>query len=301
MRLASFRQDGRTGFGAVVDNALIDLTGTEGLASLRDALAREVPLALRLAAAAQAKSIPLADLQLLPPLAGEGRNFWVGANYRTLRSNRDGSTPGGDYPSLFKRTPQSLVGHGAAIVRPRASDQLDYEGEVVIVVGRGGRHIAEAAALDHIGGLTIANDGCLRDFMDHGRNVTAGKNFDASGAMGPWIVTRDALDPGQPLTIETRVNGELRQHDTTASMRFSFAALIAYISSFTTLLPGDMISTGSPQGAGGGPFGFNPPRWLVPGDVLEISVSGIGTLRNPVVDEVLQESEVSAGSSYGRK
>lgn len=282
MRLVRFERAGSTGFGIVEGGEVIDLTGADGIGCLSDLL-NDCP-ALR-SAAAKAPRLPLEGLTLLPPLATGVRNLWVGANYRTLKSNRDGSSPGGAFPSLFMRSPQSLAGHRGPIVRPRVSEQLDYEGEVVIIIGKGGRHIPEAEALAHIGGLTIANDGCLRDFMDHGRNVTAGKVFDSSGAMGPWIVTRDELDPGETLALETRVNGELRQRDTTDSMRFSFAHLIAYISSFMELLPGDAIATGSPQGAAGGPFGFDPPRWLKAGDTIEITVSGIGTLCNTVVDE----------------
>jgi len=281
MRLACFEHRGRTGLAAVVADEIVDLTGIDGGWTLRDAITGcRNPVLPR-----EARKIPVDKVRLLPPLISEGRNFWVGANYRTLRNIHDGTTPGGNHPSLFQRTAQSLVGHGGSIERPRTSRQLDYEGEIVIVIGKGGRHIAEADALDHIAGLTIANDGSVRDYMDHGRNVTAGKNFDASGAIGPWIVTCDELDPRRDLTIETRVNGELRQSDNTANLRFSFAQLIAYISSFTCLLPGDMIATGSPQGAGGGPFGATPPRWLEPGDLIEIQVTGIGTLRNHVVVE----------------
>lgn len=285
MRLASFRRNDREGFGAVTDDVLIDLSGTHGFASLHDAMAHAALPALQQASSQRRGHIPIADVQLLPPLAGRGRSFWVGANYLTLISNRDGSRPSGPYPSLFMRTDQSIVGHGSALVRPRVSDQLDYEGEIVIVIGKGGRHIREADALAHIGGFTIANDGSVRDYMDHSRNVTAGKNFDASASIGPWLVTRDEIDPAASLSLETRVNGELRQRSSTDELRFSFAQLIAYISSFATLMPGDMISTGSPMGAGGGPFGADPPRWLAAGDVIEITVPGIGQLRNHVVDD----------------
>src|SRR6185436_8733392 len=160
------------------------------------------------------------------------------------------------------------------------SEQLDYEGEIVLVIGRGGRRIARAEALGHVAGLTLANEGTVRDWVRHGKfNVTQGKNFDASGSMGPWLVSAAEIDFDRPLHLTTRVNGEVRQDDTTASMMFDFAALIEYISTFTTLTAGDLILTGTPTGAGAR---FDPPRWLKPGDVVEVSVAEIGTLSNRV-------------------
>jgi 5-carboxymethyl-2-hydroxymuconate isomerase len=184
---------------------------------------------------------------------------------------------------MFFRTPGSFVGHGAPIVRPKVSTQLDYEGEIAIVIGRGGRRIAKERALDHIAGITLCNEGTIRDWTRHGKfNVTQGKNFDASGSMGPWMVTRDEADIARPLHLTTRVNGEIRQDDTTASLIFSFADLLAYITIFMALKPGDVIVTGTPTGAG---VRFDPPRWLKPGDVVEVAAPEIGALRNTVVDE----------------
>ena len=180
------------------------------------------------------------------------------------------------------RFPDSLVAHRAPLIRPRESTDFDYEGELAIVIGRAGRRIAEAQARDHIAGFTVANDGSVRDWIRHGKfNVTPGKNFEASGSLGPWLVTADEV-PDEPLRVRTTVNGELRQDATTDQMLFPIPHLIAYISSFCTLLPGDLILTGTPAGAGAR---FDPPRYLVPGDVVEVDVSHVGTLVNVVADE----------------
>lgn len=181
------------------------------------------------------------------------------------------------------RTPLSLVPHGEAMVIPKESEQLDYEGEIVLVIGKAGRRIVVSEAMGHVAGLTIMNEGSVRDWIRHGKfNVTQGKNFDRSGGLGPWIQTDLAGIDVADMRIKTRVNGEIRQNDTTASMAFSFAHIIEYVSTFTTLLPGDLIATGTPTGAGAR---FDPPKWLKPGDVVEVEVEGVGTLRNRVAQE----------------
>jgi 5-carboxymethyl-2-hydroxymuconate isomerase len=181
------------------------------------------------------------------------------------------------------RTPESLVGHGEPLVRPLESVQLDYEGEIAIVIGAPGRRIAEATAHAHIAGLTLMNEGSVRDWMRHAKfNVTQGKNFARSGALGPWLVTADEFIGYDDLTLTTRVNGEVRQHDTTARLMFPFRYLIHYLSTFMPLAPGDVIATGTPNGAGAR---FDPPRYLEPGDLVEVEVPGIGLLANRVIDE----------------
>jgi 2-keto-4-pentenoate hydratase/2-oxohepta-3-ene-1,7-dioic acid hydratase in catechol pathway len=185
--------------------------------------------------------------------------------------------------SLFPRFARSFVGHGEPLIRPPESAQLDYEGEIAVVIGTGGRRIPEARALSHIAALTLCNEGTIRDWVRHAKfNVTQGKNWDRSGAMGPWLVP--FADPGQivDVALECRVNGEVRQADRTGRMLFPVARQIAYISTFTTLVPGDIIVTGTPTGAGAR---FDPPLWLRPGDVIEVEAEGIGTLRNGVADE----------------
>jgi 5-carboxymethyl-2-hydroxymuconate isomerase len=206
----------------------------------------------------------------------------VGVNYANRNEEyRDGSDLP-KFPSLFMRAPTSFTAHDRPLVRPRESEQLDYEGEIAIVIGRGGRRIAREQATAHIAGLTLMNEGTIRDWVRHAKfNVTQGKNFDCSGSIGPWMVTADEFDGFDSLALQTRVNGELRQDDSTANLIFSFADLIAYISTFTTLKTGDIISTGTPPGAGAR---FDPPVYLKPGDVVEVSAPGIGMLRNGVTD-----------------
>jgi 2-keto-4-pentenoate hydratase/2-oxohepta-3-ene-1,7-dioic acid hydratase in catechol pathway len=222
-------------------------------------------------------------VQFLPPVVGPEKILCVGVNYANRNAEYRDESEEPKYPSLFFRTPDSLVGHERPIVRPPESEQLDYEGEIVLVVGRHGRRVSKENALGYIAGYTLCNEGTIRDWLRHAKfNVTQGKNFDRTGSIGPWMVTADEIDLSKPLHLTTRVNGELRQDDTTANLIFDFASLIAYITTFMTLRPGDMIVSGTPVGAGAR---FDPPRWLKPGDVVEVSVPQIGTLRNEVVDE----------------
>ena len=185
--------------------------------------------------------------------------------------------------SLFPRFARSFTGANQPLIRPPESDKLDYEGEIAIVIGKGGRRIAEADAYDHIAALTLCNEGTIRDWVRHAKfNVTQGKNWDASGAMGPWLVPFTAAAQLDDVRLTTHVNGALRQDDRTSRMLFPIRRQIAYISTFTTLVPGDIIVTGTPTGAGAR---FDPPKFLKPGDVIEVTAEGIGTLRNEVADE----------------
>ncbi|SIT29837.1 fumarylacetoacetate hydrolase family protein [Achromobacter sp. MFA1 R4] len=283
MKLLSFTHDGRARFGALRGQDQIVALDGQGHDSLRAALeAGDLPALARMA-----ETLPvthkLHQVRLLPPIPAPEKIICVGVNYgKRNEEYQDGSAPPA-YPSVFPRFPGSFVGHGEPLLRPPESEQLDYEGEIAIVIGKAGRRIAAQDAWDHIAGLTCLNEGTVRDWLKHGKfNVTQGKNFDASGSMGPWLVTADAFDPDAPLTVSTRVNGELRQQDTTDNLMFPFAELIRYISIWTTLKPGDVISTGTPIGAG---VRFTPPRFLKPGDVVEVEVAGIGILSNPVADE----------------
>jgi 5-carboxymethyl-2-hydroxymuconate isomerase len=280
-RVASFRRldSGETGFGLIDGDSLVD-SSNAGATTLVAAM-REGALA-DLAPSRGARRHALAEILLMPPVAAPEKIICVGVNYAQRNEEyRDGSTVP-EHPSLFVRFPGSFVGHDQAIVRPRESEQLDYEGEIVLVIGRDGRHVGRDRAIDHIGGLTLANEGTVRDWLRHSKfNVTQGKNFDSSGSIGPWIVPTAEIDISQPLELTTRVNGETRQKDSTASMMFDFGRLIEYISRFTTLRVGDLILTGTPAGAGAR---SRPPRWLKPGDVVEVEVPEIGTLRNTVID-----------------
>jgi len=234
-------------------------------------------------AAGASPDIALTDVTLAPPVIAPEKILCIGVNYGNRHAEYKDGSEAAKYPSMFFRTPGSFVGSGVPLVKPSVTQQFDYEGEIALVIGREGRRIPKENAQEHIAGYTLCNEGTAREWTRHSKfNVTQGKNFDESGSLGPWMVTADEIDPAKPLHLTTKVNGELRQDDTTANLIFSFADLIAYISIFTTLRPGDIIVTGTPVGAGAR---FDPPRWLRAGDVVDISVPEIGTLSNRVVDE----------------
>ena len=279
MRLVSFTAGGAASFGIWTEAGIIDLQRRTPFAALHEMIAAGGD-------ASGAAGAPVdhahADIVLDKPLRSWGKCFCVGVNYPERNEEYKDGSAAPRYPSLFIRFPESMVGPDAALVRPPESPQLDYEGEVALVIGRAGRRIPEARWAEHVFGYTIANEGTIRDWVRHGKfNVTPGKNWAQSGAIGPWITTRDAVPPG-PLRVTTRVNQEVRQDDTTDRMMFPFGRILSYISTFCTLEPGDVILTGTPSGAGAR---LDPPRYLAPGDTVEIEVTGLGTLRNTVRDE----------------
>ena len=283
MKLASFKVRGRDSFGAVVGEGVVDLKTrlAPKYSSVLDLVRGNGLDAARAAASGVRADFPLSEVEFLPPIAHPEKILCIGINYAN-RNVDYGDQDVPQYPSMFFRTPGSLVGHDKPIVRPRESEQLDYEGEIALVIGRGGRRIAQSEALGHVAGVTLCNEGTIRDWMRHGKfNVTQGKNWDASGSIGPWIVTTDEIDLAKSLHITVKVNGELAQDDTTASMIKSFSELIAYISTFTSLNPGDVLVTGTPVKLKRG----EPAVWLKPGDTVEIAVPEIGVLRNTVVAE----------------
>ena len=281
MRIASFRSGGTPGFGIVTDGGVVDVGKRTG-ASLLDVLQGDGLGSLGEYAGMYA-DLTLEEVSFEPPVPRPGKIVCIGVNYgRRNEEYRDGAEAPRN-PSVFMRTPESLVGHLEPILRPPESEQLDYEGEIVVVVGKAGRRIRAEDAKGHIAGLTLANEGSVRDWMRHGKfNVTQGKNFAASGSCGPWMVTLDEAGDLGDLGIETRVNGELRQSDSTSNLMFPFEALIAYLSTFMTLEPGDLIATGTPTGSGAR---LDPPRYLKAGDVVEVISPTIGVLRNQVADE----------------
>jgi len=286
MRLLSFEANGRASFGVVEGDSVIDLAPRlPDVVDLRALFAAD-RLGDAVAAAKGAdRDYSLEEIRYLRPILYPEKTICIGVNYSDRNAEYRDGTDMPKYPSIFMRAPGSLVGHKDAIVRPPESEQLDYEGEIAIVIGKGGRRIPESEAEAHIGGLTCLNEGTIRDWLRHGKfNVTQGKNFERSGGVGPWIVTADEFDRYDDLRVTTRVNGEVRQDDTTASLLFPFAYLISYVSIYTALKPGDVISTGTPTGAGAR---FDPPIWLKPGDVVEVEGQGVGVLSNQVVDETL--------------
>jgi 2-keto-4-pentenoate hydratase/2-oxohepta-3-ene-1,7-dioic acid hydratase in catechol pathway len=281
MRLASYTLHGRPSFGAVVDDGIVDLRGRlSRFATLLDVFRAQALDQAREAAEGVRPDLRLAEVELLPPLAAPEKILCIGINYAARTKDYD-MTDEPKYPSMFYRAPNSLVGHGQPLIRPKVSDQLDYEGEIAMVIGRECRHVPKENAQQVIAGLTLCNEGTLRDWIRHGKfNVTQGKNFDASGSIGPWIAT--GIDVSKPLHLTVRKNGEITQDDTTANMIFSFADLIAYVTTFMTLKPGDIISTGTPVKQG---VKTDAPVWLRPGDVIELECPEIGVLRNSVAEE----------------
>ncbi|MGC4029949.1 MAG: fumarylacetoacetate hydrolase family protein [Steroidobacteraceae bacterium] len=285
MRLVSYIHNGSEGWGVVRGPAaapvVVDLRVLAP--TLKDAITSGV--LAQAAKAPEGPGVPLSEVTLLPPVVLPEKVVCIGVNYANRNAEYKDGSEAPKYPSVFVRWPDSLTGHDRPLVRPPESEQLDYEGEIVVVIGKGGRRIPRAEAYAHIAGLTIMNEGSIRDWLRHAKfNVTQGKNFTHSGSCGPWMVTADEFTPAQyeNMHVTTRVNGEVRQNDTTASMMFPIAYLIEYVSTFCLLKPGDIIATGTPNGAGAR---FTPPRWLKPGDVVEVEVEGVGLLRNGIVDE----------------
>lgn len=284
-RLSSFVHDGRRSYGAVVDGGIVDLGAVHGAqwATLDDAVADGALAQLAESADGRTPDFGLEDIVFDIPITRPGKIICVGVNYPDRNAEYKDGQDLPPYPSIFIRFPESFVGHGQPVVRPPESEKLDYEGELVLIIGREGRRIPEDSALDHVAAITLCNEGTIRDWVRHAKfNVTQGKNFDRTGAIGPWLVPFESESQIADIELTTRVNGEVRQNDRTSRMMFNFKYLISYISTFTTLKPGDVIVTGTPTGAGAR---LDPPVWLKPGDTVEVEAEGVGVLSNRVEDE----------------
>jgi 2-keto-4-pentenoate hydratase/2-oxohepta-3-ene-1,7-dioic acid hydratase in catechol pathway len=283
-RFASYSAEGRHFWGVAAEGGMIALSpGFPEWPTLRNVIEAGALPRLGEAAAGCAVTHAEGSFHWEIPVPDPEKIICVGVNFPDRNAEYKDGQDAPPNMSLFIRFPRSFVGHEVPLTRPPETHQLDYEGEIAIVIGKAGRRIPEAEALGHIAALTLCNEGTLRDWVRHAKfNVTQGKNWDGSGAMGPWLVPFH--DPAQILDValSTRVNGELRQEDRTGRMLFPVARQIAYISTFTTLVPGDIIVTGTPTGAGAR---FDPPRFLEPGDLVEVEAEGIGLLRSGVVDE----------------
>ncbi len=283
-RFVSFEHKSKSGYGLWTEAGII-VASTEKWPTLQAVV--EADALSRLGSDLRGKPVTykLDEVSFSIPLARPEKIICVGVNFPDRNEEYKDNQAAPSNPSLFIRFPRSFVGHNQALIRPPESVQLDYEGEIVIVIGRAGRRIPEKTALSHIAALSLCNEGTLRDWVRHAKfNVTQGKNFDRSGSMGPWLVPYTDESQLADIKLTTRVNGEVRQQDRTSRMIFSFRKIINYISTFTTLMPGDVIITGTPTGAGAR---FDPPIWLKSGDVIEVEADGIGTLRNAVADEVI--------------
>lgn len=281
MKLASFIHAGRRSYGVVDGDTVLDAGAVldHRYADLRAVLGADNGLA-DLAAMECAPRLNAGDVQWLPAIPNPDKVLCVGLNYLKHIVEMGRETP--KHPTLFTRFASAQVGHEQPLILPDASTAFDFEGELAVVIGKPGRHIAKDNALDHVAGYSLFNDGSIRDWQRHTLQFTAGKNFVGSGSFGPWIVTRDEIPNVDGLVLETRLNGEIVQREGINDLLFKIPALIEYISTFTELLPGDVIATGTPGGVGA----FrNPPLWMKPGDVVEVQVEGIGTLRNTVKPE----------------
>jgi len=289
MKLVSFANNGNEGFGLLVGAGIVDLRGRldPGHSALQDVLGRETLARLR-ALEGEAADFALEEVQLLPPIVRPPRIFCIGLNYGThldeAKRLRGPSVTDPQHPIVFFRNPAAHVGHGQPILRPAVSEMFDWEGEVAVVIGDGGRRISRADALAHVAGYSCYNDGSVRDFQRHSSQWGPGKNFDRSGSFGPWITTADEIPDPSKMVLITRVNGEVMQHASVGDLIFDIPALIEYCSTFTALQPGDVIVSGTTGGVGGA---RTPPVWLKAGDTLEVEVQPVGILRNPVEPETL--------------
>lgn len=278
MKIASFIHDGRSSYGVVNGDAVTDAGAVLGQCypDLRSVLESSDGLA-ELAALKDAPQLNVEQVQWLPVIPNPDKVLCVGLNFLKHIIETGREVP--KHPTLFTRFASAQVGHEQPLILPKASSAFDFEGELAIVIGKAGRHISKANALKHVAGYSLFNDGSIRDWQRHTLQFTAGKNFVGSGSFGPWIVTKDEISDISELVLETRLNGEVVQREGLDDLLFKIPELIEYISTFTELLPGDVIATGTPGGVGA----FRtPPLWMKPGDVVEVEVEGIGKLKNTV-------------------
>ena len=280
MRLASFRHDEHEGFGAVTDAGIINLTGR---LSGRQQTLKEVLEAGALEEAAEiaAEAEPdhaLDDIEWLLPVPDPEKICCVGQNYAAHIREMGYELP--EAPSIFMRYTRTFVPHDGHMEMPSKSEQFDYEAEMTAVIGRPARHVSVEDALDYVAGYTICNDGSVRDWQRRGPQVAPGKNWERSGMLGPWLTTADEAGDPANMGVRTWINGELRQDGNTSDLVFSAAFLVGYISTYITLMPGDMITTGSPAGVAAG---FDPPKWLKPGDRVDIEIERLGRLSADVI------------------
>jgi 2-keto-4-pentenoate hydratase/2-oxohepta-3-ene-1,7-dioic acid hydratase in catechol pathway len=280
MKLLSFLVEGRPSYGVVKRQGVVDLGRHLPWRSLRELLEAD---GLNRAAALVETEHPdyvLDDITFIPVIPDPAAIICVGLNYRDHVAETGRTVT--EKPALFARFATSQVGHLQPIIRPRVSEHFDYEGELAVVIGRAGRHVRREDALRHVAGYSCYNEGSIRDWQRHTSQFLAGKTFDQSGSFGPWLVTSDAIPDPSNLTLETRLNGEVVQHTSTSLLITDVPNLIAYCSTIKTLMPGDVIVTGTPGGVG---FKRTPPLFMKPGDTVEVEISGIGVLRNPVAAE----------------
>ena len=281
MKFATFKFNGATSWGLIEGNEAVDVGAVlrDRFADLKAAIAAD-GLKEAAGAASKAKRHPLASLTWLPVIPNPDKILCIGLNYETHRKETGRDEVAN--PTVFGRFANSQTGHLANIVRPKVSTDLDYEGELALIIGKGGRYISRKDCWSHIAGYACYNEGSVRDYQRHTHQFTPGKNFPDTGAFGPWMVTPDEAGDLGPLRLQTRLNGEVVQDATISQMIFDIPRQIEYCSAFTRLEPGDVIVTGTPGGVGSR---RTPPLWMKPGDVVEVEIDRIGLLRTTIVDE----------------
>jgi len=285
MRLVTYKKGSQESFGAVVDGGVVDAGKALGgrFPSLKAVLSAGALPELARAIRGARPDAALESVQLLPPIPEPDKILCVGINYVAHRDETGRSESA--YPTLFTRFANTQVGHGQSLIRPLVSTEFDFEAELAVVIGKRGRHIPRENALSLVAGYSCYQDATLRDWQRHTSQFTPGKNFIATGGFGPWLLTADEVPDPSKLTVIGRLNGQEMQRSGTDLLIFDVPELIAYITAFTELVPGDVISTGTPGGVGSK---RKPPVWMKAGDIFEVEVTGVGTLRNPVQDEASQ-------------
>jgi len=282
MKLTSFTRNNTSGYGAVTDDGIVDLSSSiEGVSDLKTLLEAGSLAEAADYADSRSADFPFDDVTFLPLIPNASKVICVAVNY--LAHAREAGRTIGDYPVLFHRHAQTQVGHQQPLLVPKSSEQLDFEGEIAVVLGKGGAHIEPENALDHVAGYACYNEGSVRDWQFHVHQYSMGKNFNATGGFGPWLVTTDDIPDPDSLTVTTRLNGEQMQFGEFNDVAFDIPTLISYVSRALPWCAGDVIVTGTPGGVG---FKRQPPIFLKEGDVVEVEVNLVGTLVNTVANEI---------------
>ncbi|MGD1886353.1 MAG: fumarylacetoacetate hydrolase family protein [Cohaesibacteraceae bacterium] len=282
MKLISFVRLGQCRFGAAVGGGLIDLTGRLGadIKDIKTLLTADRVQDVAAYIQGRAPTLQWSDVTLLPVIPAPAKLLCIGLNY--LKHKQETGRPDVDHPTVFTRYADSQVAHGQPMIKPAVSERFDYEGELAIIIGRGGRSIPEKSALQHVAGYACYNDGSVRDWQRHTAQFVPGKTFPGTGAYGPWVVTADEVEDYRSMKIATRLNGDVMQQASLGDLIFPLETIINYCSTFTPLAPGDVILTGTPGGVGDK---RTPPVYMQAGDTVEVDISGVGVLRNPIVAE----------------
>jgi 2-keto-4-pentenoate hydratase/2-oxohepta-3-ene-1,7-dioic acid hydratase in catechol pathway len=279
MKVVSFVRNGKSSYGVDVNDGIVDMGARLGAkyADLVAVLKAGALAEVEAAAKGQSADLPYDGTTLLPVIPNPGKIVCVGVNYDEHRREMGREPPG--HPTIFVRFPESQVAHNQPLLKPAESDKLDYEAELAVIIGKRGYKVSEENAFDIVAGYSCYNDGSVRDWQTHTGQFTPGKNFNATGGFGPWMVTADEIPDAQKLAIQSRLNGQVMQSSNTDLMTFNIRKIIKYVTTFTPLEPGDVIATGTPGGVG---TKRNPPVYMKDGDIIEIEIEKVGLLRNPV-------------------